>query len=347
MVIVDQQPATGVRNSLPPDFVTAVIAAINAPPHPIGPPTIQTLWKAKNVRAVCIWNRVILRPPIETFHEFLIEVPLKHELGEQWYKDEIEKGEEDRHVVVRWLAAYREQGQKHRPADHEKGQVFSAPATGDTTELLALAHDMYLLQKVNRLPDSLMNRLRNYDGFQGARYEIAIGAAFVKCGFEIEWIEGKAVKHPEFIAHNTRTREEVAVETKSRRRSGVLHQPGTLPPTEQLRADVDRLYREALQQDQGNRPFAIFLDVNLPPNTTADTVAGWQREIVKRWQPNEQLALLGFTNFAWHYSRGGAPRAPEFLLSVPVASARPLASAETLKCIRLALETYGVCLNEY
>ena len=118
-------------------------------------------------------------------------------------------------------------------------------------------------------------------------------------------------------------------------------------PSEQLRADVDRLYREALQQDQGNRPFAIFLDVNLPPNTTADTVAGWQREIVKRWQPNEQLALLGFTNFAWHYSRGGAPRAPEFLLSVPVASARPLASAETLKCIRLALETYGVCLNEY
>jgi hypothetical protein len=192
-----------------------------------------------------------------------------------------------------------------------------------------------------------MHRLRNYDGFQGARYEIAIAAAFVKCGFEIEWIEDKAVKHPEFIARNPLTREEVAVETKSRHRSGVLHQPGTMPPPEELRADVDRLYREALQQDQSNRPFAIFLDVNLPPNTTADTVAGWQREIAGRWQPNEQLALLGFTNFAWHYSRDAEPQAPEFLLSVPITSARPLASTETMKCLRLALDAYGVCASEY
>jgi hypothetical protein len=76
----------------------------------------------------------------------------------------------------------------------------------------------------------------------------------------------------------------------SRRRPGVLHQPGTMPAPEQLRADVDRLYREALQQDQGKQPFAIFLDVNLPPNTTPDAVAAWQSEIVTRWQSNERIA---------------------------------------------------------
>jgi nucleoid DNA-binding protein len=206
---------------------------------------------------------------------------------------------------------------------------------------------MYLLQKVNRLPDSLINRLLNYGEFQGARYEVAIAAAFVKCGFEIEWIDDVTAKHPEFVARNPRTREEVAVETKSRRRPGVLHQPGTMAAAEQLRADVDRLYREALQQDPGNRPFAIFLDVNLPPNTTPDVVAAWQREIVARWQSNEQIALLGFTNFAWHYSGAAPSRPPEFLLSVPLKSARPLASAETIECLRLALDTYGVCANEY
>jgi hypothetical protein len=215
------------------------------------------------------------------------------------------------------------------------------------TELVALAHNMYMLQKVDRLPDGVMNRLRNYDGFQGARYEIAIAAAFVKCDFEIEWIDEKASKHPEFIARNPRTREEVAVETKSRRRPGVLHHPGTLPPADELRADVDRLYRDALQQDPGNRPFAIFLDVNLPPNTSQDDVAQWQRELVVRWQPNEQLALLGFTNFAWHYSGTAVGRRPEFLLSVPTNCARPLANAGTLRHLQLVLDMYGVCPNEY
>jgi len=38
----------------------------------------------------------------------------------------------------------------------------TAAATGEVTELVVLAHDMYLLQKVNRLPESLVNRLRNY-----------------------------------------------------------------------------------------------------------------------------------------------------------------------------------------
>lgn len=347
MVIVDEQPTTGARNPLPSEFVDAVVTAISQPPRAPGLPTIQTLWKEKNVRAVAIWNTLIFRPPTETFHEFLIEVPLKNTFGEDWYKTEMKKDEAVRHVAVRWLAAYREESQKHRPADHQEGQVYSGPATGETTELIALAHDMYMLQKVNRLPDGLVNRLRNYGEFQGARYEVAIAAAFVKCGFEIEWINDVTVRHPEFVARNPTTHEEVSVETKSRRRPGVLHQPGTTPPDVELRADVDRLYRDALGQDPGGRAFAIFLDVNLPPSTTAGAVATWQREITGRWQANEQLALLGFTNFAWHYSGDAPARHPEFILALPTNSARPLASAETLNCLRLALDTYGVCENEY
>jgi hypothetical protein len=346
LIIVDQQRATGPRNPLPDTLVQAVVSALEAPPPRGGPPTIQAIWNGQ--RFVAIWNKLIVRPATETFHEFLIEVPLKQTLGEKWYLGEMVKGAEaDRHIVVRWLRGFREQQAKHLPVNHKPGQVFGAPTTGEITELLALAHDLYLLQKVDRLPDGLVDRLRNHDGFQGARYEIAIAAAFVKCDFEIEWIGDLPVKHPEFVARNKQTGEEIAVETKSRRRPGVLNQPGTVPPPENLSADVDRLYREALGQDMGNHPFAIFLDVNLPPSTASSAVAGWQREIVGRWRGNEQLALLGFTNFAWHYSGTRPTLYPEFILTTPHKSARPLASPKTVEQLRATLENYGLFPLEY
>lgn len=75
LVIVDQQPAAGPRNPLPAALVQAVIAALETPPPRGGPPTIQALWNGQ--RFVAIWNKLIIRPATETFHEFLIEVPLK------------------------------------------------------------------------------------------------------------------------------------------------------------------------------------------------------------------------------------------------------------------------------
>jgi hypothetical protein len=75
----------------------------------------------------------------------------------------------------------------------------------------------------------------------------------VKCGFEIESVDDQLSRQPEFIARNKRTGEEVAVETKSRHRPGTLHQPGVLPPKENLRADVDRLYNDALGQEGWNK----------------------------------------------------------------------------------------------
>jgi hypothetical protein len=110
---------------------------------------------------------------------------------------------------------------------------------------------------------------------------------------------------------------------------------------------ADRLYRNALQQYPGNRPFAIFLDVNLPPSAHPGEYARWQHEIVGRWQPNEQLAMLGFANFAWHYGGNAESRRPEFLLSVPERSERPLVNAGTIRHLKLVLNMCGVCPNEY
>jgi hypothetical protein len=113
LVIVDQQPAAGPRNPLPTALAQAVIIALETPPCG-GPPTIQALWNGQ--RFVAIWNKLIIRPATETFHEFLIEVPLKGTFGETWYQGEMAKATEaERHIVVRWLKAFREQQAKHLP----------------------------------------------------------------------------------------------------------------------------------------------------------------------------------------------------------------------------------------
>jgi hypothetical protein len=325
------------------ETIDRAIRALRAVPMP--PTTIHAV--LNDHRMVAIWNRLYPRPVTETFHEFLIEVSLKGTFGKLWYKLELLKPESERHVVEQWLRALRQDQQKHRPPDHKPGQVFGAPAIGATTELIALAHDLYLLQKVKSLPGKLVRRLRKYKEFQGARYEVAIAAAFVKCGFEIEWIDDHS-SHPEFFARNKGNGEEIAVEAKSRHRPGTLHEPGELPPEEKLRADVDRLYKEALGQDPGDKPFAIFIDVNLPPDTMPEETVRWRDEIVGRWQNNQQqIALLGFTNFAWHYKPGDRVSRPELLLSIPLVSARPLRTPETPRCLEMVLDTYGIVPNEY
>lgn len=342
--IVENEPGAMVPWVPSREAIDRAIRALTAVPTP--PATIHAV--VNDNRMVAIWNRLYPRPATETFHEFLIEVPLKGTFGERWYKVELSKPEPKRHVVEQWLRALREDQQKHKPPDHKPGQVYSAPAIGATTELIALANDLYLLQKVKSLPGKLIRRLRKYKEFQGARYEVAIAAAFVKCGFEIEWVHDHTSRHPEFIARNKRTGEEVAVETKSRHRPGTLHEPGALPPEEKLRADVDRLYNNALGQDPGDRSFAIFIDVNLPPNAKPEETVKWRDEIVGRWQNNQQqIALLGFTNFAWHYKPEERVSRPELLVSVPLVSARPLRTPETLRCLEVALDTYGIVPNEY
>jgi hypothetical protein len=296
---------------------------------------------------VAIWNRLYPRPVTETFHDFLIEVPLKGTFGDRWHKAEMLRPESEWHVVEQWLDILRRDKQKHRPLEYKPGETFGFPVVGATTELIALAHDLYLLQKVKSLPSKLVQRLRNHEEFQGARYEVAIAAAFVKCGFEVEWLKGHK-RHPEFLARNKRTGESVAVETKSRRRPGSLHEIGPLPAEDKLRADVDGLYEDALKQDPGSHPFAIFIDVNLPANTSSEETVKWRDEIVGRWHNNKQeIAFLGFTNFAWHYKPGEPVSPPELLLSVPLSSARRLRTPETFRCLQVVLGNYGFVPNEY
>ncbi len=229
-----------------------------------GPQPIKTSFKGKTVRAV--GHRLISSKPTDTFHEFLIQL-LVHTFGKPWLQREEAAPIKEQHVVVRWLRAWADLTKRSRPPNQVAGEPFPVDPTGSSAELFVLAYDVYLLTKVNELPRSLLVRLRRRDHFQGARYEVAIAATFVRQGFEIDWNTDKSKRTCEFTATHPATCEAIAVETKSRHRPGRLHEVGDPKEPPELRLDVRRLVAEAVDQRPGDKPFAIFVDLNLPPLT--------------------------------------------------------------------------------
>lgn len=118
------------------------------------------------------------------------------------------------------------------------------------------------------LPADLLDRLRHPAQFQGARYEIAVAATFIRAGLTIKFVprdQAKRGKVWEFTARDGSAGVEIAVETKSRHRPGALGFPGTANAETAVRGDVDGLVNEALEQDPGTMPFVIFVEVNVPP----------------------------------------------------------------------------------
>ena len=132
-----------------------------------------------------------------------------------------------------------------------------------------MAYDLYFLQLANKLPDSLIDRLRDMDSFQGARYEVAIAATFARADFDIDLLDERV---------------------KKEKHRGVLNQPGVFDENKDLRGDVRGLYQSALTQAPTDKPFLIFIDANLPtddlPSLQSATVNGipfdkipWMAEI--------------------------------------------------------------------
>jgi hypothetical protein len=301
-----------------------------------------------------IWNAIHFRPSTETFHEFIINV-LKWTVGQKWYEAQLQLKPEQRHVIMKWCDAFSTATQTHEPQNRQPGQVYAMPLTGEVKELLVLADDVYRLQLVRKLPRRLIQRLRSYEAFQGARYEIAIAATFVRCGFEIEWIEEKDKKHCEFIATHKATGEVIAVETKSRHRPGMLNRSGDVPDAESLRADVQSLFNQALEQNPGDRSFAMFIDVNLPHEIDKDwPQKKWVREIrqILAQYPTASLAepspytFMVFTNFAWHYEGTKRAAGTEAILIINNPPKFPLKDQRTFEALVRALDNYGVISND-
>lgn len=285
--------------------------------------TILSSMVMGDTRFRIVWNTLWHYPQEETFHQFL-DALVVGTLGREWFERQLLLPVKNQNAIVRWRTAMLEL--LRRPGDSDDAVSTGHTLTGPAKAYQCFGYDLYWLQLVHRLPESLIERLKDFQAFQGARYEVLIAAVFARAGFEIEWIDdSKATgKHPEFIATHKNTGRKVGVETKSRRRPGAMNYIGTVTPETHLKGDVFELYDKAIQQTPGNGMlFLIFIDANVPdsppkglssyeniPIETAPWMVEIRDRLVSIWndatEPTSESAVF-ITNFAFYYGDNDSP----------------------------------------
>lgn len=292
-------------------------------------------WQGRKVWA--IGTRVYAdRPPKETFHEFLIHV-LRTTLTEEWRAAQAALPEEQRHFVLKCSAEYdRWTTENSNAAALQTDGRFAAHPNGWVQYLISLAWDVATLIHASNLSDALLDRLRDSEQFQGARYEVAVAAILARLDCEIEFIDDNQLRsqpHVEFIATDRRSGARVAVEAKSRHRRGVINFPGDYDEEDAVRGDVQRLFEKALAKAPGESLYMIFIDVNAPPALNTGVENQWQTD-VKRWmaelhppdsEESQAYSALCATNFSPHYDGDDLAQGSEWLYIQPP---RPVASVE-------------------
>jgi hypothetical protein len=311
-------------------------------------PQLQAVLQGKKHRAVR--NSIYIRPQEETFYDFQLNL-LLWTLGEPWFKAEMARALEERHIILRWRHERNELLRAHQKAGDDRSQPVKAPFTGNVKALQVLADDIYQLEHALKTPRRIIDRLRDSKQFQGARYEIAVASIFARCGFDISFIDDDTKRNPEFIAQ--KGVERIAVEAKSRHRLGVLEQPGSVGQGDAAPAKIREHYENALQQNPGSLPFLVFIDVNLaltpgvPPMEKT-----WVKEAMKCFDDRRQEGRatdpdtgLILTNFGWHYYRDRGTSSGEFMV---VRSAEPQFPIQdgTWDLLNRALNECGLIVDE-
>ncbi len=330
----------------------ALVAAVGRAGQQHGQLVPSIIHQGHRIRVVR--NQIYRLRPTETFHEFLINI-VKWIVGEPWYKDQLALPAAERHQALHWIVAQAERCRMYVGDDRFKdGDAYAIPPTGDELSLIALGYDLLHLQHRGDLPPPLVERLKNRAEFQGALYEIAIAATFVRAGLEIKFIHDKSKKHPEFLAHDRGTGIQIAVEAKSRRRPGVLHEPGEIDEVKALRGDVENLANEAFAQAPGGCPFMIFIDVNVPPVPGIPFhERAWFQDVWAAMQalqaptPEKPADFNGLflTTFPFHWEGVKPATFAEAVSMIPAYPRYPV-PAEVMGRIVRAMQTYGTIPDE-
>lgn len=261
---------------------------------------------------VAVGNELHYSPNWKTFHDFLLTY-MGSVLGSDWGNAELAKPLIERHQILQWWDHVCRFQQKH--AQDQRGEVHEAIPDGITAAYLYLAYDLYLLRDHSKLQAEVVRRLKHPDQFQGARYELLVAAAMIRAGFDIAYEnEGDVTStHPEFSAIHKATGQRLAIEAKSRRRPGILGHPGKRQDLSELKANVHRLINAALKK-KVNDPYAIFIDVNLPPEFGDLQNRPWIKEIqgnlthiANEYEGKSPFDFVFFTNTPHAYREEDIP----------------------------------------
>lgn len=318
-----------------------------------GRPFISDVFQNHRIRAV--GGTIYKRPIDETFHIFLL-CTFSELLTKDWFDKQVKNG--NTHPIAQWYSETDKTIKDDNKKEKLFGTVCNIKQTGNIRSLLSLAYDFYSLKHCGaKVLTKLLNRLKNENEFQGARYEIAVGGLAARAGFEINWINDED-KHCEFIGTHKITKDKVAFEAKSHHRDGVFKQAEKPFNIEDARIKIFDHVRQAIKQKSPEIPLIIFDDLNLPITSGLPiNEKKWFKEVEEQLEKYnfftseeyKQCGALFITNFSWHFHQEVPPDKNELLAHFSVGNKFSL-KQETINYLMTSIEQYGYVpnlLNEF
>jgi hypothetical protein len=287
-------------------------------------------------RLVGVGNRIYSVDAKAGFKDFLREY-LRDTFGDEWWKEQLSKPVVGRHRVAQWQSHAEELMKGEMP--DEMGR-YSVPNDGQLIAYITLAHDLFIVRQNVRFQKEIVERLRSHIDFAGVRFELLVAATFVRAGFKVEPEDESdgSKRHPEFTATHRTTGFVVAVEAKARNRP-----PNKIPTS----AGVYDHVHNAAGKAPKDKPFALFVDVAMPPKDPAANRPTWFEEVDETVRtvvekdggsPGPFDAVF-FTNIPYQYGASGEPPPPnDWVLWAPQKGRIPM---EIFKIIVAALEKHA------
>ena len=230
--------------------------------------------------------------------DFLISY-LQSTLDMSWLDKEIGKQGQHRHEIVKWFIGGIPNLEKGN------GKIWWKP-NGKALALLHLAYDLYVLDNIGKLPKILIDRLKNNENFNGARYEVFVFSTLIRAGFDLHYIDersGLDGRVPECKAIHKESKIQIYVEAKTRNVKNVLG-------SKQGKRKKIRLYdklKDAIEKNIDG-PYIIFLDTNLPElkakkgNKLLEKVRSEYKKFETKYR-DSMPNLVCVTNIPFHYAR--------------------------------------------
>ena len=222
------------------------------------------------VRFVAVKNKLYRSDRWKTFIDFLLAY-LRSTLSEEWLKAESEKIAVARHPIITWFEILKKFTSEQSTS--LVGEVYSAEPNGAFKSLISLAYDLYLCEHNWQLPASLLKRLKNIQGFEGALYETYVIGCFAKAGFEIEFEdESKGERsYCEFVATHTATGRKFSVEAKAIK--------GMPKNGDSSKPKVHRKISKALKKDAAHDRI-VFIELSQPDELDQYGQPGWAGSVL-------------------------------------------------------------------
>lgn len=313
-------------------------------------PIIQA--EVGGVRAVGIGSRLYYSDKWITFPDFLYDY-IMIVFGKQWFNNEMSKKGSSLHPVMSWRYSIHKFTKHHEVNDEG---LYSAIPSGPYKAYITLAYDLYLLEHHMKLQETIINRLKIVDQFQGARYELFVASTMIRAGYDLDFEidKKKGSKIVEFLATHNKTGDKIAIEAKSRHRPGILGHPGEQETPKSIRIRLGQLINNAISK-KPDYPFFIFIDMNLPPekitnfnNSGINEMIKSLKNVPKTDNGEDYFNLILYTNFPYHYGDELKSYPKDHLsVAISVSPIHLLPNKMLLENIQVEVKKYGRIPNSF